>query len=201
MLNKNKLYLLISLEALFLGSLIIFTPSILVRQKNGISQVAFENILPLDNKHTYIQRFITDQDNLNSVSILLKNPALRSNDEVVVEILDQNQNTIENLNIFGQGIEDPGWIKFKFMPLNSKKNDNFYIKVTSTAKHDNDLYIYGNNQTKEINFRTTYKSTNLKQSFVETINFQKEKLISLNKVYLAFYIAIIFSLNLFLFTP
>lgn len=198
MLNKNKI-LIIILEIIFLFSLLILMPTVFIREKNGACQTSSENILPLDKHHIYIQEFTTDYNNLNSVSVLLKNPALKSQDQVTIELLDQNQISIQSLNISGQGIEDPGWVKLKFNPLNSNKDDTFYIKITSNAQNDNDLYIYGNNQTQEINFKTTYKSANLKQSLQETINFQKEKLANLNKIYLISYIAIIIFLNVALF--
>jgi hypothetical protein len=188
MSNKNNLYLLKISQLVFLFFLLILIPAIFIRQKDGISQIFFENILPLDNKHTYIQKFITNKDNLNSVSILLKNPALKSRDQVIIQLFNSKNELLQSLTLSGEGIEDPGWVKLKFGPINSKTGDAFYIQVTSNAQNDNDLYIYGNHQSQELNFKTTYKSINFKQSLIQAVNFQKEKLPNLNKIYLLFYL-------------
>ena len=174
-------------------------PTFFIKQKNGVSQINFENILPLDQNHAYLRQFTTNFDHLNSVSVLLKNPALKSRDEVIVEVLDQDQKLIKSLNIFGQGIEDPGWVRFKFSPLDSNKGDNFYIKISSDAKKDNDLYIYGNQNNQNINFKTSYKSDSLKQSFKESVAFQKEKLTHLNKTYLYSYLTVLIVINTLIF--
>ena len=197
--KKNKFLILIIAEIFFLTFLFIVLPTVFIKERNGVSQTSFENILPLDTNHTYIQSFISDRNNLNSISVLIKNPALKSTDQVKLELQNNNYETIQLLNISGQGIEDPGWIKLKFPPVNSKKGDTFYIKVTSNAKHDNDLYIYGNQENKNLNFKTTYKSANLSSSLKENLNFQKERFTNLDKTHFYLYLVTIISINIAIF--
>ncbi len=197
--KKNNFYLLVLSEIIFLFLILIIIPSIFLIEKSGISQTSFENTLPLDVNHSYIQSFISDKNNLNSVSVLVKNPALKSNNRVVINLQDSNQKNVQTLEISGKGIEDPGWVKLKFSPINSKKGDIFYIKITSDAKKDNDLYIYGNNDDHNINFKTTYKSPNLKDSLKDNIAYQASRLSELNKFQSIFYLSLIVTVNILLF--
>ncbi len=199
MLKRNNFYLLILTQISFLFLIFIIIPSIFLIEKSGISQTSFENILSLDSKHIYIQKIITDHNNLNSVSVLLKNPALKSIDQVKLELQNSNQQPIQFLNISGQGIEDPGWIKLKFLPINSQKGDIFYLKITSHAKNDNDLYIYGDKNSQNLNFKTTYKSTNLIDSVKDNLLYQKDNFLKLNQFQNYFYLTILIFTNILLF--
>jgi len=198
MLKINKLFLLIIIELVFLLFLLLILPSIFIRERPGIHQTSFENILPLDINHSYTQSFISDQDNLNSVSVNLKNPALKSRDMVYVEVQDVNKETLQELSITGQGIEDPSWLNFKFPLLNSKKGDTFLIKVTSNAQNDNDLYIYGNNKNQNINFKTTFATQNIKESFKDNLNRQVDNFNSKDIFYSVTYLLLILLINIFI---
>jgi len=46
MLKINKLFLLIIIELVFLLFLLLILPSIFIRERPGIHQTSFENILP-----------------------------------------------------------------------------------------------------------------------------------------------------------
>jgi hypothetical protein len=199
MLRKNNFFILILIEISFLLFLLIILPTLFLREKPGVSQISFENILSLDTNYSHIESFVSDRDNLNSVSVLLKNPALKSNDNVNIEIQNGKTELIQSLEVTGKGIQDPGWVKVKFSPINSKKGDIFYIKITSNAKKDNDLYIYGNKNNQSINFKTTYKSSSLKDSLKDNINYQASRLSELNKFQSIFYLTLLITVNLLLF--
>jgi hypothetical protein len=199
MLKRNNFYLLILAQIFFLFFIFIIIPSIFLIEKSDISHTSFEDILSLDLKHIYIQKIISDHNNLNSVSVLLKNPALKSTDQVKLELQNNNQQPIQSLNISGQGIEDPGWVKLKFSPLSSQKGDIFYLKITSNAKNDNDLYIYGDKNNQNLNFKATYKSTNLVDSIKDNFAYQKDKFLKLNQFQNYFYLTILVFVNILVF--
>jgi hypothetical protein len=199
MLRKNNFFILILIEISFLLFLIIIIPTLFLREKPGISQIYFENTLPLDINHSYLETFISDRNNLNSVSVLLKNPALKSHNKVNIEIQSKDNKFFQSLEISGQGIQDPSWIKVKFSPINSKKGDIFYIKIISDAQKDNNLYIYGNKNNQSINFKTTYKSLSLKDSLKDNISYQASRLSELNKFQSIFYLTFLITVNLLLF--
>ncbi len=168
----NKYYLVIPFEIIFLFFLLIVLPTVFLKEKPGISQTSFENILPLDINHSYIQSFTANRNNLNSVSLLLKNPAIKSTDMLYVEVQDSNYQVLQSFSISGRAVEDPGWINFKFSPINSKKDNIFYLKISSDSPTDDLLYIYGDRNTNNINFKTTFKASNIKESFSDNLNQQ-----------------------------
>lgn len=199
MLKRNNFYLLILIEIIFLFIILIFIPSFFLIERSGTSQTLFENILPLDINHSYSQTFVSNKDYLNSVSVLLKNPALKSRDKVFINLQDVNKTNIQTLELSGVGIEDPGWVKLKFLPINSKKGDIFYLKINSNAKNDNDIYIYGNNLNQNINFKTTYKSQNIINSLKNNFNYQKDKILILNHLQTTFYLITVIIINILIF--
>lgn len=200
MLRKNNFYLIILFQLLFVFFISIIIPSIFLKEKPGISQTSFNNTLSLSQNYFHFESFVSDRDNLNSISVLLKNPALKSNKQVKIELLNKNKETIQLLETSGISIGDPSWINFKFAPISSKKGDVFYIKITSDALKDNSLYIYGDKDSQKINFKTTYKSSTFINSFRDNLNYQKEKLFELNKLQSIFYLGVLFVINVLFFS-
>jgi len=192
----NKFYLIIPAEIFFVFFILIILPTIFLKEKPGIYQTSFENTLPLSIKNSYIQQFVTDRDNLNSFSVLLKNPELKSNDFVYLELLNSHQETIQSLKTSGISISDPSWIRFKFLPISSKKGDIFYLKITSDSPKDNLLYIYGDKNTNNINFKTTYTALNIKESFKDNLNQQINNFKSRNIFQTGFYLFTIVLINI-----
>lgn len=194
----NKILFLIISELLFLFFLFIILSTIFINQRPGTKQTSFENILPLDVNHTYIQPFTSSRDHLNSVSVLVKNPGLKSYDMVYIEIQNSKKETLRELSFSGRNIGDPDWLNFKFPVIDSKNKDTFFIKITSDAKKDNDLYIYGNKESQNINFKTTYKSSNLIESLKDNLNYQKNKISEINIFQTILYSIILITINILL---
>ena len=192
----NKFYLIIPGEIIFIFFLLIILPTIFLKEKPGVYQTSFENTLPLSIKNTYVQQFTTDKNNLNSFSVLLKNPELKSNDFVYLELLNSHKETVQSLKTSGISISDPSWIRFKFSPINSKKGDIFYLQITSNSQKDNLLYIYGDKNTNNINFKTTYTALNIKESFKDNLNQQINNFKSRNIFQTGFYLFAIVLINL-----
>lgn len=195
----NKFYLIILVEFFFLFFILIIIPTVFLKEKPGINQTSFENILSLDINHSYTQIFTSDKDNLNSVSVLLKNPNLESRDIIYIEVQNNYQETLRSLSISGQGVEDPGWLKFKFPLINSKKGDVFHIKITSNSQKDNFLYIYGDKNTKNINFKTTFTANSIKESLKDNLNQQINNFQSRNIFQTVIYLFVLLLINIFIF--
>lgn len=194
----SKPFILIISELTFLVFLLIILPLIFIRERPGVSKTSFEKILPLDINHSYIQSIISDRNNLNSVSVLLKNPGLESRDVVYMEIQNNHQETLRSFSISGRSIEDPGWLNFKFPPLNSKKGDIFLLKISSNSQKDNLLYIYGDPNTQNINFKTTFTTENIKESFKDNLNQQINNFKSRNIFYFVAYLLLLLLTNIFI---
>lgn len=174
-------------EILFLIFLFIILPSIFIKERPGIYQTSFSETLSLDIKNSYSQEFTTDQDNLRSISVLLKNPALSNKSQVKIELQDQNKITLQTLETSGISIGDPSWINFEFPYINSQKGDKFFIKISTDNQQSDYLFVYGENKTKSINFKTTYTTSSIKESLQKNINYQldqiKERNTSSNLLY------------------
>ena len=194
----SKPFILIISELTFLVFLLIILPLIFIRERPGVSKTSFEKILPLDINHSYIQSIISDRNNLNSVSVLLKNPGLESKDVVYIEIQNNHQETLQSFSISGRSIEDPGWLNFKFPPLNSKKGDIFLLKISSNSQKDNLLYIYGDPNTQNINFKTTFTTENIKESFKDNLNQQINNFKSRNIFYSVTFLLLLLLTNIFI---
>lgn len=199
MKEKNKFIILIFFEILFFGSLFIVLPSLFIREKSGVSKTQSQNILPLDTKNNYVQEFVTDRDNLQSISILLKNPQLFNQSQINIDLLDKNRNILRSLKTSGVSVGDPSWIDFKFSIVSSKAGDKFFIKITTDNTKMDSLYVYGNEKDKSINYKTTYTSKNLKESFTNNLKEQSQKFNKINKIYLTIYLLLIIGLNIAIF--
>lgn len=198
MLKISKLAFLIISELIFLIFLLIILPSIFIQERPGIKQTSYKDTLSLDIKNSFIQEFISDQNNLQSISILLKNPALVNKSQIKIELQDQNQSTIKFLETSGLSINDPGWIKFKFPYINSKKGDKFFIKISTDNQKPDNLFIYGDNKTKSINFKTTYTVSNIKESLKENINQQINNFKTRNIFYSITFLFLLLLTNIFI---
>ena len=192
----NKFLLIIPAEIIFIFFLLIILPTMFLKEKPGVYQTSYKDTLSLNSKNTYLQQIKTDRNNLNSFSVLLKNPELKSNDIVNLDLLNSNKEIIQSLKTSGISISDPSWIRFKFSPINSKKGDIFYLKITSNSPKDNLLYIYGNKDTNNINFKTTFTAQNIKESFKENLNQQLNNFKSRNIFQTSFYLITIILINL-----
>ncbi|MDD4135706.1 MAG: hypothetical protein PHN66_01380 [Candidatus Shapirobacteria bacterium] len=195
----SKLVFLIISELIFLFFLLIILPSIFIKERPGTNHTTYKDTLSLDFKNSFIQEFTSDQNNLQSISILLKNPALANKSQVKIELQDQNQNTIKFLDTSGLSINDPSWIKFKFPYLNSKKGDKFFIKISTNNQKPDSLFIYGDNKNKSINFKTSYTFFSIQESFKENINQQINNFKNRNIFYSIAYLLLLVLINIFIF--
>lgn len=196
--KKNKLFIIIS-ELLFLLFLLIILPSIFIQERPGVHQTSYNETLSLDTKNSFNQEFISDKNNLRSISILLKNPALINKSQVKIELQDQNNITLRSLETSGISIGDPSWINFEFPYINSQKGDKFFIKISTDNQKSDNLFIYGDNKSKNINFKTTFTSKNIKESFKDNLNQQLENLKSRDIFQTIIYSSLLLLTNIFIF--
>jgi hypothetical protein len=199
MLKKINFLFILLFEFILLFIFFILLPSFFLKEKEGIGEKKYSDTLPLNINNSYLQPLSQSKNGLNSISVLLKNPGLFSKDSVKIELLNENMTVLYTLDTSGSSIEDPGWIKFKFAPINLSNENKLYIKVSSAAVKDNLLYIYGNKQTKEINFKTTYKSLTLKDSFRDNLTFQKNQFYNRSLLGNIIFCSLIIFLNLLVF--
>lgn len=194
-----KIILIILAELIFITSLWVILPTLLIIDRNGVRHLGEIDTLPLDINHSYLQSFITDQDNLSSIALQLKNPEIKSTDTVYLQVANEKHETIRDLSVSGRNIADPSWINFDFIPIESTKGDLFYLKINADAPKDNLLYIFGNHQNKELNFKSSYKALSTKEALVNNLNNQKHRISQMSKIHLFSYIGIVTITSLALF--
>lgn len=206
----NKLIILIFSELIFLFFLFIILPTIFIKERPGTHQTSYSDVLSLDTKNSFNQEFIADQNNLKSFSVLLKNPGVINKSQieietqnqskiVTIELQDKNKNTLKLFETSGLSIGDPSWINFKFPHLNSQKGDKFFIKVSTNNELSDHFFIYGDYKSKSINFKTTYTTSNFKESFKENINQQINNFKFRNIFYSITYLLLLVLINIFIF--
>jgi len=199
MAKISKLFILIISELIFLAFLFLILPSVFIRERPGINQTSYNETLSLDTKNSFSKEFISDQDNLQSISVLLKNPALANKSQVKIELQDQNKNTLKFLETSGHSINDPGWVNFKFPYINSKKGDKFFIKISTDNQQSDKLFIYGDLKNKNINFKTTFTTKNINESFEKNLNQQIKNFQSRNIFQSVIYLFLLLLINIFIF--
>lgn len=195
----TKITLTFLAEFILIFSFWVLLPTLLIDERNGTQHLGEINILPLDINHSHLQSFIADQDNLSSVSLQLKNPEIKSIDNVYLQIENDKKEIVCDMSVNGRNIADPSWINFNFIPIRSKKGDHFYLKIRSDAPKDNLLYIYGNDQNSNLNFKSSYKTLSLKEAFGKNLEMQKNRIYQMDKIYLSFYLILISIVNFLLF--
>jgi len=202
----GKILILITSQILFLITIFLVLPSILIKERPGISQTSYSHILSLDSKNNFNQEFITDRNNLRSISVLLKNPGIINKSQieietqnqsknVKIELQDQNKIVLKSFETSGFSIGDPSWIDFEFPYLNSQKNDKFFINISTNNELSDHFFIYGNNN-KSINFKTTFMARNIKESFKDNLNQQINNFKSRNVFQTGFYLFTIVLINI-----
>lgn len=197
--KKIRIILIILVELFLIISLWILLPTLLIGDRSGVQHLGEINTLPLDINHSYLQSFVADQDNLSGISLQLKNPEIKSVDNVYLQIINDKNDIVRDLSVNGRNIADPSWINFNFIPIKSNKGDLFSLKISGDATKDNLLYIYGNDQNSNLNFKSSYKTLSLKEAFEKNLEMQKNRIYQMDKVYLSFYLILISTVNFLLF--
>ena len=202
----NKFLLIVPVEIIFIFLLLIILPTIFLKEKPGISQTSYYHILSLDSKNNFNQEFITNKNNLQSISVLLKNPGIinksqietesqNQDKKITIELQDKNRNIIKSFNILGKNIGDPSWINFNFPYLNSQKGDKFFINISTNSELSDRFFVYADNY-NSINFKTTYVANSFKESFKDNLNQQINNFKSRNIFQTSFYLITVILINL-----
>jgi hypothetical protein len=73
------------------------------------------------------------------------------------------------------------------------------LNITSNNQTKDSLYIYGNQKGKDINFETTFLAKNIKESFLNNLNQQKNQFLKRDKIKTFSYSTILITINILLF--
>ncbi len=194
----SKITILIFSEIIIYIFLFFVLPSVFIRERPGISKTSYNEILPLDQKNSFNQEFISDQNNLRSISVQLKNPQLNNQSKIKIELQNQDHTTLQTLETSGISIGDPSWTNFEFPYLHSQKGDKFFIKISTDNQKMDSLYVYGNRQDNSINLKTTYSYPSFKISLQKNIDYQFNQIKQRSFLEIIKYSGLLVVLNIFI---
>jgi len=191
-MKKILKYLLIEIAIIFI---VIFTfPPLFIREEFGINREGGQATINLSSGETFTQIIPQHPPNLDSISLQLKNPQIKNNSEITVDINDLKGNLLQDFTFYGANVGDPSWIKLKFKPLNSS---GFQIKISVDPDLNNSLYLYIDKD-NQIDLRTTSYLPGFKNRFLLNINYQINQFKQRSMWHNILYLAALVALNLYL---
>ena len=181
-------------EILFLIFLLIILPSIFINQIYDQNDFGESFFVPLSNSTIYQQEIKLNYANLESLSLLLKNPNLENKDPIYIDIEESNGQTLYQIALSGHSIEDPTWVPLKFLPIDKEQ---IILKINSPSRNEPLISLAFNKKDNSLVYQARYKINSFKERFQKNLKLQKNKL-SKNYLYLSIYISLILILNLLL---
>jgi len=180
---------LLFLELLFIFTLIIVLPSFLVKEKYIINDESISILEPLISDKDYTQA-IPNSLSLNSVSIMIKNPNIKNNSQIFIDLLDQKQNKLNEFTIYGSNVGDPSWVKLKFNPI---PENNLSLKISTENKDRDSLQIYYKNN--RFNLQATTKNSSFISRLKENIFYQSSQFTHRSYIFSLSYLGLILLLS------
>lgn len=184
-----KIIKLLILELFFILILIVIVPSLLVKEKFIYNDESISILKPLIVDQAYTQA-IPNSLNLNSVSIMIKNPNIKNNSQIFIDLIDQKQNKLKEFTIYGSNVGDPSWVKLKFDPI---PENNLSLKISTENKDPDSLQIYYQNN--KFNLQATSKNNSLASRLKENIAYQYNQCIHRSHIFSLSYLGLILLLN------
>jgi len=185
-------YLLKEIAVIFF--FVFLLSPIFIREEFGINKEGGQATFNLSSGQTFTQIISQYPSNLDTISLQLKNPQIKNNSKLTVDINDLNDNLLQEFIFYGANVGDPSWIKLKFKPLNSS---GYQIKVSADSD-PNDLYLYVD-KNNQMDLHTTSYLPGFKNRFLGNINYQLKQFKQRSYWHNIGYFFVLFALNLYLF--
>ena len=181
-------------ETIFLLFLLLILPAIFINQIYDQNDFGKAFFIPLSKSTIYQQEIDLHNPNLESISLLMKNPNLQNKDPVYIDIEEPSGNTLYKLSLTGHSIEDPTWVPIKFNPINNQK---IVLKINSPSQNEPFISLAFNQKDNSLVYQSQYKINSFKERFHKNLIFQKNKL-SNNYLFYSLYLVLVLSLNFLL---
>lgn len=105
----------------------VFTGSFIVRDR--LDHIVYGNkFLQIDGQ--YESEVIAQYDNLSTITIHMKNPALENTGNISFQIFESDK-LIREVGFTGKNIGDPGDVKLKFDPITDSGGKSYQAKLTA----------------------------------------------------------------------
>jgi hypothetical protein len=184
----------IFVELIFIFILLILFPASVIKEKIDVNVEAGKPILPLQAGKFYTQVINNPTHSLNSISLQFKNPLIKDNSLIYIEILDNLGELQKDFSIYGANIGDPSWIKLDFTPIDKT---NLVLKVSGESQFDNTLYLFAD-QNGYFDLKTSYRLPGLKERILQNLKQQSNLLKQRSMWHNILYLGTLIMLNLYL---
>ena len=184
-----KIIKLLLLELFLIFTLIIIFPSLIVKEKFIFQDESITVLEPLIKNKIFVQK-LENAYNLNSVNILIKNPNIKNNSQIFIDLEDQKQNKLKEFVISGSNVGDPSWVKLKFDPI---AENQISLRISTQNYNSDSLQIYYQNN--KFNLQATSKNPSLLSRIKENINYQYIQFTHRSFFYTLSYLILILVLN------
>ena len=179
------------LELLIVFTLIIIIPSFLIKEKFIVNDESISVLESFTAKNSYTQT-IANSKNLNSISVLIKNPSIQNNSNIFIDIENEKQNKLKEFVISGSNVGDPSWVKLKFDPI---LENNVILKISTENTQPDSLKIFYKNN--KFNLKATIKNNSFISRLKDNFRYQYNQFISRSLFCTISYLTLILLLNYF----
>lgn len=190
-----KIIKFLFIEIALILTLLIILPALFIKEKVDVNIEGGKPILSLQSGKFYTQKISNPTKSLNSISLQLKNPQIKDNSLIYIEIMDEVGEIQRDFSIYGANIGDPSWIKLKFSPLSDPE---IFIKVSSECPDDKSLYLYAS-EDNIFDLKTTYQLPDFLTRLQQNIDYQIQLISSRSPRHNFFYISALIILNIYFF--
>jgi|GEM_PF-3883414 len=188
----KKVFVILTINVVIPFILIIILPSILITSRKGVSnqegtaQVSFTNSTPMQFTIT------SDLSNLQSLSFDIKNPGIKNNSKIMLDIVSPNSE--RSMVIYGSNVGDPSTVLFKFPAFSEPPNTTYSIFLTTDNTVHDSLYLLTNSE-KQPKFESFYKQSNFLSNIISNLKYQFNQIKNRSIIHSLAYFTLIIILN------
>lgn len=165
----KKIILIICLNILLPLLLLVILPSFTIRKRQGTSINSGTQLLSFVKDKPVTFSFISDNSNLQSLSIDIKNPGVINNSQINFDITGPNSQ--RSIVFYGANVGDPSTVPLKFSPFSDPKSTKYIVSLTTNNTDHGSLYLI-TNDIYQPHFNSFYLRSDIRTNL--KVNFQRQ---------------------------
>lgn len=184
-------------QLLFLALFLILLPSAIIKNRQFAVNDPNDQLNQSFTSRQSYHFLLSTPPNcpLNSISLRLKNPLIKNNSPILVDIFADNK-LLQSLSFSGSNVGDPDWVQLK---INRHQVSSGQYQVTfSTQNTDpNSLFLYTNKQGMPVH--QAWCRLGFIDNLRRVCQHRYQQLHQMNQIFLFFYLPLLIGLNYALF--
>lgn len=174
-----KLIFVLFVFVLFL----VFIPSFFLSRHENYSKSDSYNLIPISSKPYVFE--IIDSSFLSTISLQLKNPEIKNNQAINVDVYSNDNVLVQNFVFYGSNVGDPSWVNLR---INSPTPySDYHIKIYGESEFIDPVYILANND-GFVDLKTTVYQGNLYNRLRYNFELLIERLQNMSQIHLLGYL-------------